>query len=455
MNEQDNQNSETTTPVEAYSLQSPPEAPPSVVPVLLEKPAKRRLEFLIAAGVAVLLVAAGLLWYFMLRDLGATNEHAANTSDELNRAIIGQPDQLIYNRSGSLTRQETIYAASIESGEETEVMALPFGISATYAITYGRQVAFVAQGDSTASDQAAIYYSSDSGKSYEKIYSASNSDVSVGLGTQITSLIFSNDGTALLAGVLLAEEIETDSGVSGIHRENQVTEIVLDHDNQATVLFTSKYPGVLLKGYDRSNHKAFYLLSGCYNCEPYYEGIYSHDLQADTEELLYDSDSFPSILPTNISINKAATKVLVLEMTSGSRYSTSNVSYELFTIDTSTKAKDSIETFTDGRALRQAGYTHEDVPYIATDTKVQEVVVDGATTLFELADGNDAFGTPWVLFAGKYGVVADVMTSVQGDNLSTAQFSVLLSKDVSATPSNVIERGSMNGDIQVMGVTQK
>jgi len=456
--DQSNQNNQQGMPAEIPPAYVPPETPPEAQPQPLTAPidmpphsAKKKSPIVLAITTLVAaLLGIGLGSFYILYGQVSPKKSEPNTSQQQPEATtFTQPDQLIYYRGMGTTSPQMLFARSLTSNEENKALTLPLKNYIGYVAIYGNRVAFTTSPGGDVDGTSAIYYSVDSGKSYKKIYSAPET-ASKFLRTQITSLVFSSDGKTLLAGILLAEEVKAGNQGTGIAHKNQVTELSLEQDNSTKVLFTSDAPGVALKGYDSGKRKIIYLASGCYNCEPTYSDIYSYDLKTKAQDTLYHSD----YLSENITVNKDFTEVLALEAKPGDGHSTTTP-HTLFTINTATKTQEIIKTFDSNEPLREAGYTPEGIPYIASNTSVQELDNGTPKTLFQLSGGNDAFSVPWVLFASANGVVGNVTASTQNDNRATAIFSIMYSKPGDTTPTKVMEIGTLNGDTTPMGVTRK
>ncbi len=334
-------------------LPSEPDTPP-------KKPkSKKKLLIIIGIVVAVLLTA-GALWYFLIRDSGQTAETSQEqqVAEVTEREYEGLPDTVAYAYRDIDSEPYKIYTRPAVSGERAEAMTLPAGVYISHSAVHGNQVVFVTEPEAATDEVLTIWYSDDAGASYREIYKDEAITAEDSIGTQVTSIIFSTDGSVVLAGILPA-----DGG-------NQVTELSLDGLNQQKVIFTTDDRGVALEGYDRANQKTLYF-SGCYNCDGIiHKTLNLYDESSDSTVTVYDSP----VVQLNVAVKDDFSKVLISEGTSDE-----STADELggglaapYTIKTIAVEEGAVaETLTQvDELVTEVGYTYADTGYYVTQQEI-------------------------------------------------------------------------------------
>jgi hypothetical protein len=412
------------------------EAPLSMPEPTIQKLPKSKMKLWIIGAVAALLIAGGLLWYFELREKDTTSPQANqnNNSDGSNsqtEQLQGLPDLVAYAHRDNDKDPYKLFTRPATGGDRTEVMTLPANMYISYYVVQGNQVAFVLEPGENAADKLTIYYSSDAGKSYSKIYtSSSDIDDNSGIGEQVSSLVFSSDGKSLVIGLL----------PSIIGGNNQVTEIALTGSNETKTLFTSDKAGVFLQGYDRTKQRAVYF-TGCYNCD----GNVSNPLFVrdgnGAESVLYESE----VGFLNVAVKSDFNSVVISEGTHDPAVEglgeTTKAPYTIFNLDIASKEKKTLGTISESNVL-DVGYGATGDPYVATYKKV--VSFAGKTsTLFETSSSIYYGGVP---FVGKDSVVVLIGSQTSAD------FTLNYFKVGEAEPVKLL---SGDGNTVILGVTQK
>ena len=271
---------------------------------------------------------------------------------------------------------------------------------------------------------ATIYYSNDAGKSYSKIYTGPLPAAAESI-EQITSALFSTDGTAIVFGDLP----QTDG-------KNTVKEIDIKAKSVKDLFTKPDLTGVFIKGYDVANKKLLYL-TGCYNCDGSNTGkLYSRDLTSGLDTIIYVAPKASTALQTVLKSD--FTKLLVVHGVSGDALG-AGAPYTVEEYDFAAKTSTQLAQIT-GETSAIAGYSTADVPYYVQSNTLYAVVAGGKpTTLFEAASpiiavsyvGADTL----VLSAGKY------------DNYQLTSYSISTKKTVKIFDGD--------GSTNLLGVTQQ
>lgn len=203
------------------------------------------LFFVIALGVGA--------WLFS-KKTDSTSNSTPGTSTNNQQTSASGPVNLVYSLADKDGKKASIYWRGIDSGTPTKALDLPENTYITQYAVRGTQAAVVVEPGTNNKEKLAIWYSSDSGESYKKVYTDKAASVTDAIGAQITSLVFSSDGKSLIYGYLPADG------------DNIVTQLVLSSDYKTTELFAEKNRGVFLQGYNSTTQQAVYY-AGCYNCD--------------------------------------------------------------------------------------------------------------------------------------------------------------------------------------------
>lgn len=440
MDEQNNQDSQYN-PQNPTGEIPPAYVPPETLPVqpaptmpqTIEMPAhsaarKKPVLLAICVALAIILIV-GLPLLFMMYGKSTPNDHETHSSEQQSKAaIFSQPENLVYARGDGKDAPYTLYAKSVTSDTQTEAMTLPSGVSFTGypgSVIHGNQVAIATTDAATTQDS--IYYSTDSGKSYKKIYTG-------GQGAQITSLAFASNGKALAMGL-------NPSLTSG----NQVTELSLNDDHSTKTLFKIDEAGVFLKGYDQEKQEVIYF-SGCYNCDGNMaRDLRLYDIAAKKQETLYSAANRID----GLAINADFTKILVAEgtlsqATNEQPYDLTKAPYVLASLDIANKTKETVITI-DGGTLQEIGYTPDGKPYALTNKRAFTIADGKMNTLFETTEAISYPATN--LFVGDSATVVGIApTDTDRPNR------VLYSKDNGTEPTELIK---LNDATILLGVTRK
>ncbi len=414
--------------------QNPPEpdqAPDQPVPPT-EKPAKPKkakskkkkvlLILLVLLIVAGLLAVAAFVWPGFMKDSkeaapAATSSTApAETKTE---PKVLTPVNVVYAFSESAKNVHNLYWRPVAGGDRTQAGQLGGKSIITQSGVYEQKVFVVTE---TSDSTLNMWYSSDNGKSYSLIYESKDGNADA-LGNQITSAMFSKDGSKIIFGYL-------QDGLG----KNTAKEI--DPANKAVKdLFSIDKDGLYLKGYDSSTRTAYYY-TGCYNCGGGgLDSLYSRDIANNKETTVFQENT-RAVYAT--IFNGDYSKILVVKAASAEPgEEPAPYSVEEYTI--SSKATKSLVA--DLKDYTYAGYSSDGLtPYYSDGNNVYTVPASGAKSLVFQAS-KPIVGVSYVnkdLVVASSGTAADnILTSY---NIATKAATTILSGD---------------NDTRVIGVTQQ
>ncbi len=204
--------------------------------------------------VAIAGVSFGAWAMFMKGDKKSTTSNTStNTSQKgyisENQTGDTSPYAIVYYEHKDENSPYDVFIKPIaEKNQATKALSIDKGNYITGSTISGKYVALSEEGNNGTS----IWLSTDSGKSYEKLWSG-NGTSEGNFGDQITSLLFSRDQKRLLAAVY------ANDGTNTIKEFNT-------SDKQAKDLFTVDRAGVFFTDYD-SSKLVLYYSKGCYNCD--------------------------------------------------------------------------------------------------------------------------------------------------------------------------------------------
>lgn len=230
-----------------------PDAPlPSKTPddTKLKRSSNKLLIIIIVTVVALL--AGVVTWHFVVREKveDTTNNTQSEIKDETlsNEIIIlGEPDTVPYAYKAGDTLPYGLFWREASGGERTEVATLDNNSYISQTAVTGQNVAYAVEGEHGEAEVVAIWLSTNGGRSYQKVIDLNDGD-------QITSMIFSPDGSGLAVAV-----------VGKLAEENQVMLLNISTREQIGS-FVSSQRGVFIKGYNALSSEVIYY-EGCYNCD--------------------------------------------------------------------------------------------------------------------------------------------------------------------------------------------
>ena len=439
---EENMDSEKTDNFEAKEPETPPAGPPAHPELAIIKPPKtvkgRKKKLLVILAVVVVLGAlgGGGYWYWQ-NSKDKPVPAASNTTQTENKPAetkseIGLNTIAYAFRDGD-TKPYELFWRPAASGDKTLAASLPANAYITQHDVSDNKVVFSTELDG----DAAIWYSEDGGKKFSKIYEAQN-QATEEMGNQITSMVFSSDGSSVVFGLL------------GADRKNQV--IKLDAKSKNTEnLFTSDQAGVFIYAYEASQKKIIYS-EGCFNCDGNTGSpVILNDMAANTKTNVAAATSTNGIQFADI--NKDFSEILVKNSTVDQAQANENIGgasfsppYELVGINLKDSSKKSYGTFGEKPAdanaelpFSTAGYMDDGVtPYFALGNQIFSTANGQKSVIYEAS--KPLLG---VYFVGKDNIVAS--------SGGYADF-VLNNFSVSGKKSSIILNGDANTII--FGVTR-
>lgn len=222
------------------------------------KPAKRGglKRYLTMATALVVLTGLGFGGWRLVaqkeQSASSTSETTPSKSDGYiseNKSVNTQPAAIVYAQRTDENSPYELFRKSL-AGDDKAISVLKLATD-DYLGGYQAASQYVAL-SIEGKNGPSIWLSSDSGKSYQKVWSGQAAGENV-FGDQITSLLFSHDQKRLLFAVY------------GVNQVNTIKELSLA-DAQVKDLFTSDKVGVFLKRYDSAKLELYYT-TGCYNCD--------------------------------------------------------------------------------------------------------------------------------------------------------------------------------------------
>jgi cytoskeletal protein RodZ len=204
-----------------------------------------------------------------------------------------------------------------------------------------------------------LWFSQNSGKSYDKIYSAKKPESSESLGEQITSVAISSDGKSVVFALL-----ESSGNKNTVKEVNTETKVVKD-------LFIIEQRGVFIRGYDKANNKIYYFV-GCYNCGGNnFNKLYVRNAESDKEEVVFEHNR----IGYQTVFNNDFSKILVNKASQGDGIG-GGPPYDIEEFDMETKVFKNLETINE-KDVVIIGYTEKQEPYYTSQNKIVKKVEDG------------------------------------------------------------------------------
>lgn len=232
---------------------------------------------------------------------------------------------------------------------------------------YGQQVAVIGKPFSNGQESDKIFYSNNSGASFDLIFSTKPND-------RITDLKFSSDGSVIIFG-LYHNTIDV--------TKNTVTELNLK-SKTTTDLFTSDSAGIFLIGYNKGKQILYHKIN-CYGCDGAPGGnVYSYDLITKKESEIITAEG----LIESVVVNRDFNELLYADSShreTESGFPESVSPYKLRSYDLTTNKSKEVQTF--GEANKHLNvkfsYTKEGAPYYSYEKNIFGINSDGKpTTLY-------------------------------------------------------------------------
>ena len=334
----------------ANPSQEPSVVPPAVEPqVVVSNVSKGSKKPLIIGLILLLLGGAIFAYWYMNRDESNSNSNTT-TQEQTTTEPTNTARHVVYAQTDSEAGKSKLYWQKI--GESQATLAKEFdGYVTDIGASHTKVYATVDED---------VWYSSDEGKTYEKIYDSEDAENESSLGEQITSAVFASDGESLLIGTISEDN---DYAAKKINLA----------DKKAADLFESDKP-LLLKAYSPQSNKAYYLKAQCWNCDGgFYNELYINDLTAKSESKWTN----PNDEIYKLTINSSLSMALVVTGQTGEEGPGVGEPYGVYELELDTKKvttiKENISGFID------SAYDTSDKGVYAIDGKLFTIGSDTPT----------------------------------------------------------------------------
>jgi|SRR5579859_7007039 len=346
---------------------------PPVTPGEPKSPPPGRKKLYITGGVIlIILLAVGLL--LVLHKGNSSNNSVTNLSPGKDRAVPNvktyTPFAVAYAFGDPSKAPAQLYLRPIGGGDRMAAGSLGASNYVTSSDVFKNQVVVVTDSGSGSKDPTTIWYSSDSGKSYSKIFVGKNPAGS-GVGDQITSIKFSGDGSKVVFGFLPENGTSSD-------RPNTIKEINPQTKAVKDLFMDTKMAGVFIQGYDSSKGQVYYY-EGCYNCDGLNnEKLLIHDISKNTDATLFDNTGKAD---TSTTINSSFAKILTVETAKTDLGVLDRSPYDIKEFDIKSKTAKVITTISDPQFPTAGYYGDQDIVYYSKGDSIYYVANDGSGKL--------------------------------------------------------------------------
>lgn len=268
-------------------------------PNISQKKSKKKLIITLAL-IGLILLAGAAVWFFVLKDKKATSSDtatqtsadSASSKEEVKKPLV--PYTIPY-AFGDFTKENVkLYWRPAAGGDRVEAQDLGAKAYVSHSGVNGTNVFAVTDPTFGSSQGTTVWISVDAGKTYTKALVGKPLPAD-GAWDQVTSAVFSNDGSSLLIAFLPSTG------------NNTVKEIDVA-SKKVTDLFTSEQRGVFLSRYDKNAKKVYYS-EGCYNCDGNsFNTVLVRSLASSKVETLY-ADATSIVVSS--ALNHDFTKILI------------------------------------------------------------------------------------------------------------------------------------------------
>lgn len=357
---------QVTAPVDT----PPPPVPELMQPGLISKPPKKSKKRLVIVLIILLLIAAGAAAWFVTKDkkqaakTTTTNTQTENQQLTDDTAVL-KPTAVAYAFGTETSGTSELFWRPLTGGERTSAGDIGKNMFASMSDVHRNQVLVVAT-PGAGGGKMTIRYSKDAGKTYTTVFEG-EAPSAEGLGDQITSAVFSTDGSKIVFGYL-----PKTGGKNTVKELDPATKAVKD-------LFTTDKPGVFIEGYNVATKQVLYF-EGCYNCD----GNTGNELLSRTggaaATIAYQAPA--GKLGAGIAIKDDFSKMVVVLGVSGDGIGAGGP-YTVSEYDFATKALKTLATVTDANNQQvHVGYQiGTELPYYTTSKTVTLVGKDGKPSI--------------------------------------------------------------------------
>lgn len=214
----------------------------------------KKKKMLIVLLAIVLITSAAAYFMFMKKDVKTdTADSSVQPNSQVEETISAtpkSPDMVAYAFKEDGNDPYSFYTRPTAGGDRVAATGVKPNDYVYTSDVHGNNVAFVTE--PTADTPVSIWLSKDGGRSYDQVFEGTKA-TDDSSGDQVTSLIFSTDGSKLIFGKLQD------------NRKNAVTTINVA-DAKTDVLFESEKAGIFLEGFNATSGEVLYF-EGCFNCD--------------------------------------------------------------------------------------------------------------------------------------------------------------------------------------------
>ncbi len=352
---------QTTTPVPVEA--APPQSS-------LKKPNwYKSLKFIL---ILILVLAAAIIvttWVYTRPSKAPVSSQ--NSSQPNTKTTVAGPSTVAYSQQtqGELAANNCVPATTelywrpASGGERTNAIDVGKNNYVSQYNTYKNKVFVVTAPGCESKDGVAIWLSTDSGKTYQKIYSGKPGTGEDGvLADQVTSATFSTDGTAIVFGFLPANS------------DTNTVKSVSTDSKEAQDLLTITSRGVFITSYDSTKQQLIYS-KGKYNSDGgVRDTLYIWDKEQKTENTLVKESSGMSI--DQIAPNSDSSKLLFVKSTPGEGMG-GGKPYIVEELDVASKTSKKLQTIDEDTYIKIGYRIGDDMPYYSRDNTVYGVESTG------------------------------------------------------------------------------
>jgi hypothetical protein len=338
-------------------------------PINKPKKSKKKIVLIILLLLVLLGGAAAAYFLYFKKDATAPAPQPQSQQTQEAQQATG-PISLVYAQSTTNSADDPFNLNTLTLGDNKTAQSYDlssFSANILDTAIYNQQIAFVIGGSADKTAPTTVLYSSDAGKSFKAIWKGKDSTSSAGLGDQITSIVFSSDGSSLLVGHLPKNA-----------EKNQITEITLQNDPKTTVLLTIDLPGAFLYGFNKTSGQIIYH-EGCYNCSgsgP--DKMLTYNTKTKTKSNILESEQ--TILEASPS--KDFTKLLYTEATIEDGLISSDTAVKELNLSSKKTETLYVKPKNDPQILSAGYMTDGKTAYFTTEKSVTKLQPNKQTTLF-------------------------------------------------------------------------
>lgn len=354
--------------------------------------AKKKLIIILLLLFVIVVGGSVTAWVLTIKDTDKkTNKVDQNLTSQDNTHILQKESKVLkpfavayshethkINESQYSTKAQ-LYWRPITGGGSTSAAYMGDNNGISYYGVYKDKVFAVSVPNYSSADGTALWYSSDAGKTYTKIFSGQALS-GVRTGDQITSAKFSSDGKTILIGVL-----PSDRSQNTVKEINPETKAVND-------LFSVKDAGVFILGYDRAGQQVLYR-TGCYNCDGFAAmNIFVHDLTSGTDTVLFEDKKYnygysanDSIVPKD-DFGKILIVKYAIDYSTPTYFLPNLITHSIEEFDMTTKTFKNVLTIDEDTPVNVGYIEGGGVIYYSKADSIYSISPSGDTTLIFKAD---------------------------------------------------------------------